>query len=151
MSTSNEIGSKGMGEVGLTASGMNRDLLAEARRLEVGEAKEILSEEQRQALEWLLTGEGATVKDAAEFAGVARSTVSRWLNSDPAFGAIYEAWRQQQEKTNEAHMVGLEASALDVIGEAIRQRRDVRAAEFVIKQMMGRRNRREGANRRIDE
>jgi hypothetical protein len=53
-------------------------------------------------------------------------------------------------KTNEAQMVGLEASALDVIGEAIRQRRDLRAAEFVIKQMMARRKK-EGANRRGDE
>ena len=150
MNTSNPIERKESVEVGLTASAMARDSLAEARRLELGEEKEILSDVQRQALEWLLTGEGATVKDAAEFAGVARSTVSRWLNSDPAFSEIYEAWREQQLKTNEAQMVGLEASALDVMGEAIRQRRDLRAAEFVIKQMMARRKK-EGANRRADE
>jgi transposase len=150
MNTSNPIERKESVEVGLTASGMARDSLAEARRIELGVEKEIFTDAQRQALEWLLTGEGATVKDAAEFAGVARSTVSRWLHSDPAFSAIYEAWREQQLKTNEAQMGGLEASALDVMGEAIRQRRDVRAAEFVIKQMMGRRKK-EGANWRMDE
>ena len=95
-----------------------------------------LDDQQQQALEWLVSTENPTVKDAAEFAGVSRSTVSRWLNDDPNFIAAYTAWREQQAKVNEAHMAGLEASALNVLAEAVRQRRDLRAAMFVIRQMM---------------
>jgi hypothetical protein len=108
----------------------------------------VLSEPQRRALEWLLSEEGATVKDAAEFAGVARSTVSRWLNSDPDFKAIYETWLAHQRQMNDAQLSGMEATALDVLHEAVRQRRDVRAAEFIIKQVTARRQRAERERQR---
>jgi hypothetical protein len=55
-----------------------------------GERQVLLSDKQQLALEWLLTTNGS-VTEAAEFAGVTRATVSRWLNTDYARPAFISA------------------------------------------------------------
>jgi len=99
----------------------------------------LLRREQRLALEWLMNEEGATIKDAAEYAGVTRATVSSWVNHDPDFRAIYFAWREHQDQMNDGEMVGLEAAAMVLLREAVQVRRDQRAAEFILKQAEARR------------
>ena len=147
MSISNPTKDKEPVEIGLSASPASRDSHAEPLASnELAQLALVLSEPQRQALEWLLTEENATVKDAAEFAGVTRATVSRWLNHDPNFRAAFEQWKRNQETVNEAQMVGIEAAALNVLDEAIRKRHDLRAAEFIIKQVTARRKKAESRN-----
>ncbi len=53
----------------------------------------VLSTPQLQALEWLANG--GSITDAAQFAGVTRSTLHRWLKEDPDFLTAYTDWRNQ--------------------------------------------------------
>ncbi|HSV15408.1 MAG TPA: hypothetical protein VLI90_14205 [Tepidisphaeraceae bacterium] len=99
-----------------------------------GDRQVCLSETQQQALEWLTNG--GSVTEAAQFAGVARNTVSRWLHNDPDFRAVYDAWIEQTALVSTARMAAVQESAVDVLIEAIRQRRDARVAMFVVKQTM---------------
>ena len=39
--------------------------------------------------------DGCSYTDSAERAGVARCTLWRWIRSDPAFAAVYNAWKQE--------------------------------------------------------
>jgi hypothetical protein len=73
----------------------------------------------------------------AQFAKACRQTVSRWLSSDPDFRAIYDAWRDQITTTTEGQLLGLGESAVATLAEAIRNRHDVRSAQFVIKHLAG--------------
>ena len=76
-----------------------------------------LSEKQELALTALLLG--ARVDEAAEEAGVARETVSRWRNHDPAFMA--ELRRRQAELWGEARdqLRGLAACAVTCLRERL--------------------------------
>ena len=122
----------------LSASPASANTATEIGVIQTADRQVILSEPQRQVLEWLYNEEGATVKDAAEFAGVGRATIFRWIQADPDFNALYTAWRQQQEQAKEVQLSGLEAAALNVLNDAVRRRGDVRAAQFILKQMTAR-------------
>ena len=97
-----------------------------SRRMELGET-------QVKALEWLTSG--GSITEAAQFAGVARQTVSRWLKEDEDFRAIYDGWRDQIMTTTDGQLSALAESAVATLTDAIRGRRDVRAAQFVIKHL----------------
>ena len=125
----------------------NRDIQQPSPSCEIVEPGVILSDgrqvllppKQRLALEWLMNEEGATLKDAAEYAGVTRATVSQWVNHDADFRAIYTAWRRQQEEVNDAYFVGLESAAMALCRQEIVECRNMKAAELVIKQGTARR------------
>ena len=91
----------------------------------------LLSQPQQLALEWLTTG--GTLSEAAQFAGVCRQTVARWMREDPDFRAVYEAWREQVAEVTKGRLLALSQSAIDTLEYAVRDRRDVRAAQFVLK------------------
>jgi hypothetical protein len=93
----------------------------------------MLSTQQDQALEWLMNG--GSITEAAQFAGVARQTVSRWLHSDEDFRAVYDAWRDQVTNITEGQLMGLSEAAVSTLANAVRDRQNVKAAEFVIKHL----------------
>ncbi len=93
----------------------------------------VLVEAQIRALEWLTNG--GSITEAAQFAGVARQTVSRWLKEDEDFRAIYDGWRDQIMTMTDGQLSALAESAIATLTDAIRDHRDVRAAQFVIKHL----------------
>ncbi len=96
----------------------------------------VLGETQIKAQEWLTNGESIT--EAAQFAGVARQTaggVSPWLKEDDDFRAIYDGWRDPIMPISDGQLAALAESAVAAITNAIRDHRDVRAAQFVIKHL----------------
>ncbi len=94
----------------------------------------VLSDPQIRALEWLTTG--GSITEAAQFAGVARQTVTRWLKDDQDFKEIYDGWREQIMTMAEGQMFSLAEAATATIAGAIRDKRDVKAAQFVMKQLI---------------
>jgi hypothetical protein len=90
-----------------------------------------LSGPQRQAMEWLMNG--GSVSEAAQYAGVARQTVSRWIHEDPDFSALFSYWQEQVKATSNARLVALSEIAIDTVADAIRSRKDVRAAMALLK------------------
>jgi transposase len=93
----------------------------------------MLRETQVKALEWLTNG--GSITEAAQYVGVARQTVSRWLKEDEDFRAIYDAWRDQIMTMTDGQLSALAESAVATITEAVRDHSDVRAAQFVIKHL----------------
>ena len=61
-----------------------------------------LEADQAAALDLLLSGQ--TVTAAAAAVGVARETVSRWRNTDPAFQAAYNAALQSAYELSLIHI-----------------------------------------------
>jgi hypothetical protein len=61
-----------------------------------------LSVPQQRALAVLI--EGKALKEAAEGAGVNRSTLYRWIRQDAAFAAAYNAWQQEAAESARARM-----------------------------------------------
>jgi hypothetical protein len=92
-----------------------------------------LSSAQLAAMEWLIND--GTVKEAAEYAGVCRQTVSEWINQDEDFQAAMETWKRYVCKMTEAKLVGLGASAIQVVATAIQEKGDVKAALAVLKSL----------------
>ena len=70
-----------------------------------------LTPDQAAALELLLSGQ--TITAAAAAVGVARETVSRWRNNDPAFQAAYNAALQSAHDANQKKLIDARAKALD--------------------------------------
>ena len=70
-----------------------------------------LEADQAAALDLLLSGQ--TVTAAAAAVGVARETVSRWRNTDPAFQAAYNAALQSAYEGATARLLDARARALD--------------------------------------
>jgi len=61
-----------------------------------------LSVPQQRAMAVLV--EGKALKEAAEQAGVNRSTLYRWIRQDAAFAAAYNAWHQEVAESARARM-----------------------------------------------
>jgi hypothetical protein len=137
MSTSTDPQHKSVAEIGLSASPASRDSQAEPAT-PTPEEQVLLSDSQRHALEWL-NQKNATVSDAAEFAGVSRSTFYRWVDSDPNFRALYTAWLRQHARLGDAQIFASEVASVDAICQAVRDRGDLSAAMFIVKQAAARR------------
>jgi alkanesulfonate monooxygenase SsuD/methylene tetrahydromethanopterin reductase-like flavin-dependent oxidoreductase (luciferase family) len=90
-----------------------------------------LSGPQRQAMEWLM--QGGSIVEAAQYAGVTRQTVSRWIHEDPDFATLFEHWQEQVKSINKARLVSLTEAAMDTVSDAIRNHRDVKAALTILK------------------
>jgi hypothetical protein len=95
-----------------------------------------LSDSQEQALEWLIGG--GSIGEAAQFAGVTRQTVSRWLHTDPDFRAVYDQWKLEASQMLEGRLVAAGESAMDNLLDAVRMKRDVKASQFVIRSLLDR-------------
>ena len=72
-----------------------------------------LTPDQAAALDLLLAGQ--TVTTAAAAVGVARETVSRWRNSDPAFMAAYNAAVKAAYDAGQARLLDARARAVDTL------------------------------------
>lgn len=70
-----------------------------------------LTPDQAAALDLLLAGK--TVTETAAAVGVARETVSRWRNNDPAFMAAYHAAMQSAYDAGQARLLEARTKALD--------------------------------------
>jgi len=86
--------------------------------------------EQEAALAALLGGQ--TITAAAAVAGVARSTVHRWLREDDSFAAAYNARRAELRDAAHARLLGLTDKALLALERALDEG-DVRAAALVLR------------------
>src|SRR5436309_3436438 len=98
MDTSNDPQHNSPTELGLSASTASAD-----SPLQPPPPEPVLDEQQRRALEWLNEPD-ATVIDAAEFAGVSRSTFYRWVDNDPNFRVLYLAWLQKQMRASDGQV-----------------------------------------------
>lgn len=90
-----------------------------------------LSGPQRQAMEWLMGG--GSITEAAQYAGVTRQTVSRWIHEDETFQELFEYWQQQVRMINDARLVSLSEAALDTVAGAIREQKDVKTALAILR------------------
>ena len=72
-----------------------------------------LEADQAAALDLLLAGQ--TVTAAAAAVGVARETVSRWRNNDPAFQAAYNAALQSAHDAMSKKLIDARARAIDTL------------------------------------
>ena len=70
-----------------------------------------LEADQAAALDLLLSGQTVTATAAA--VGLARETVSRWRNSDPAFMAAYNAAIQSAYDAGQARLLDARARAVE--------------------------------------
>ena len=78
-----------------------------------------LTPEQAAALELLLSGQNITA--AAEAVGVARETVSRWRNSDPAFLGAYNAALQSAHDAMSKKLLDARARAIDTLADLLEE------------------------------
>jgi hypothetical protein len=72
------------------------------------------------ALQSLALAGGATLSAAAEKAGVARETVSRWLHRDPRFIAELQATRAEKAAHTRCALEALGKKSVDVRCEALK-------------------------------
>jgi hypothetical protein len=73
---------------------------------------------QRSAIIQLTSGR--TRADAARAAGVTRTTLYRWLNTDAAFQAAYNVWRNDALGTAQAELLAATRDAVTTVIHAIR-------------------------------
>ena len=76
-----------------------------------------LEADQLAALDLLLAGKSVT--EAAAAVGVARETVSRWRNNDPAFQAAYNAAQQAAYNAATARLLDARVKALGRLAELL--------------------------------
>ena len=94
-----------------------------------------LTPAQQLALECLF--EGGSITSAAKSAGVARQTVNRWIRSSVDFRTVYDAWHREIQKSVRDRLAAIGDAAMDNITNAIRLNGDLRASEFVVKHLLG--------------
>src|SRR3954468_12715879 len=86
--------------------------------------------EQDKAIELISSGKG--LKEAAQEAGVHRSTLHRWFKEDPKFVAAWNAWRAHARRAAASRLLGIADRAVQVVGEAI-EAGDAKMALQVVK------------------
>jgi hypothetical protein len=91
--------------------------------------EEGLSPSQLKALSALIAG--TTITDAADIAGVDRTTVHRWIR-EPEFCAAHNARRAELRDAVEAKLRALQAKAIEVVESAL-DGGDVRTAMGILR------------------
>src|ERR1700722_11223236 len=74
-----------------------------------GSGMESLGREQQAVLELLL--EGKSVAETARLAAIGRTTIYRWMKSDPAFMAAYNRWHDEMNESCRSRLLMLTDSA----------------------------------------
>ena len=72
-----------------------------------------------QQLALAALAEGCNYTDSAERASVSRVTLWRWINSDPAFAAVYNAWKQELAESLRTQLLTAAPNASATILKAI--------------------------------
>lgn len=93
---------------------------------------EKLSIPQRQALTALVSG--TPVVTTAQQVGVHRTTVHRWITSDPLFRAAYNAFQQEARENSKMKLLSVVQDALGAVTGAI-QAGDKRMAYNLLKDL----------------
>lgn len=103
---------------------------------EVEEMMYSLTPEQEKAIESLLSGKNITAAAAA--AGLARQTVSGWINHDPVFIAAYNRRRQQLNDWFDDRLRSLAEQAFTVVEEEMApgQENRLAAARIVLRSFL---------------
>jgi len=78
-----------------------------------------LSTPQRTALTALIRG--SNIKDAAQTAGVHRTTLHRWISSNPTFRAAYNAWQHECKESTKTKLLSVVQDALSTVISAIQK------------------------------
>jgi hypothetical protein len=81
---------------------------------------------------------------AAKMAGVNRATVFRWVQKDPAFRAVYNAWKHEVTESARARLLRLSEQAVNVVEKAL-NRGDQQVAMKMLRQLGVMRGRRHGS------
>jgi hypothetical protein len=76
-----------------------------------------LSARQQVALQRLF--DGATIRDAAEAAGVNRRSLHRWIREDHDFSAAYNDWRRELLSSGRARALAMSDLALNTVKAAM--------------------------------
>ncbi len=97
---------------------------------EGGNTSKELSPQQITALSGLLAGR--TAAEAAEKAGVGRTTIYKWLRTDFAFQAALNRYRRDLQQSVTFRLEQLAVDSADCVGRAVRQG-DVKAALEILK------------------
>jgi hypothetical protein len=63
--------------------------------------------------------DGCTFTDSAEQAGVTRITLWRWIHHDPAFAAVYNAWKQELSDAARTKLLTAAPSATSAVLKAV--------------------------------
>src|SRR5579884_1980191 len=87
---------------------------------------------------------GMSFPKAAEAAGVGRTTIYRWVQSDPHFRAAYNAWQHETRESAHARLLKLTEKAVEVV-EAAMRRSDEKTAVALLKHLGVLRPRKAGA------
>ena len=96
------------------------------------EAMENLPARQNAALQEILSGK--SVAEAAQLAGVGRSTLYRWMESDAQFRAAYNQWQAQVKFHTRARLAALSESAVAAVQKAL-EAGDAKLGYTILKSM----------------
>jgi terminase small subunit-like protein len=77
----------------------------------------VLAKEQQVVLEGLVVGK--PLKELSEAAGVARSTIYRWMKHDAAFRAAYNQWHEQMLESGRSRLLMMVDTAADSLQKAL--------------------------------
>lgn len=88
--------------------------------------------DNRQRLAFVALARGSSMKKASEHAGVARSTLYRWINEHPGFRAAYDRWKATTQMSAHGQVLALQDLAVEVIKEQLEFKRDAKLAERIL-------------------
>jgi transposase-like protein len=103
-----------------------------AKKSEVTVALPVLASGQSSVLDYLRLGK--SVAETARTSGVGRTTIYRWLKSDPAFQAAYNQWQEGMEESARSRLSTLTDKAVDALEKAL-EGGDARTAMQLLKNM----------------
>jgi hypothetical protein len=63
--------------------------------------------------------EGSSFQDAAQTAGVNRTTVYRWIKADPDFRAAYNCWQEELRESARARLLKISEKAVSVVEKSL--------------------------------
>jgi transposase len=86
----------------------------------------------RQRLALVSLARGSSMTKASQDAGVARSTLYKWVNEHPGFRAAYDRWKAITQMSAHGQVLALQDLAAEVIKEQLEFKRDARLAERIL-------------------
>jgi hypothetical protein len=96
---------------------IERSDAANLAKVQGGAAGEVVAESQQAVLELMRMGK--SVAETARTTGMSRSTIYRWLKTDPAFAAAYNQWQDELEQHSRSRLYGMMDLAADALEKAL--------------------------------